>query len=76
MAAAGPFELIATILAMKNGQLPPTLNYEISDPACDLDYVPGKAREATVDVALTISRGLGGQNVVLVLKAVGEEDRE
>jgi 3-oxoacyl-[acyl-carrier-protein] synthase II len=75
MAAAGPLELIATTLAMKNGRIPPTLNYENPDPACDLDYVPGEAREATVDIALTISRGLGGQNVVLVLKAVGEEIR-
>jgi 3-oxoacyl-[acyl-carrier-protein] synthase II len=73
MAAAGPVELIATILAIKKGRIPPTLNYENPDPACDLDYVPGVAREATVDVALTISRGLGGQNAVLVVKAAREE---
>jgi 3-oxoacyl-[acyl-carrier-protein] synthase II len=76
MAAAGPVELIATILAMKNSRIPPTLNYENSDPACDLDYVPGKAREASLDVALTISRGLGGQNTVLVVKAAREESTE
>jgi 3-oxoacyl-[acyl-carrier-protein] synthase II len=76
MAASGAVELIATIMAMKNSQIPPTLNYECPDPACDLDYVPGKARAAKVDAAVSISRGWGGQNAALVVKAVTESDPE
>jgi 3-oxoacyl-[acyl-carrier-protein] synthase II len=67
--ASGAVELIATIMAIEKGQIPPTINYEHPDPACDLDYVPNKARAAKVEVALSISRSLGGQNVVLAVRA-------
>lgn len=67
MAAGGAVELIATVLAMNAGFLPPTINYETPDPECDLDYVPHSAREATFTAALSNSFGLGGQNASLVV---------
>ncbi|MDR1477965.1 MAG: beta-ketoacyl-[acyl-carrier-protein] synthase family protein [Planctomycetaceae bacterium] len=68
VAAAGVSELIYCILAMRDGIVPPTINYHTPDPDCDLDYVPNKARELKVDVALSNSFGFGGQNVTLVIK--------
>ncbi len=67
MAAGGALELIATILGMQNGFIPPTINYKTPDPACDLDYVPNTAREAAVYTALSNSFGLGGQNASLIV---------
>jgi len=69
VAAAGATELIACILAIKNGVVPPTINYEFPDPECDLDYVPNEAREMKVDVALSNSFGFGGQNVALLVRS-------
>ena len=66
--AAGAVELIATVLAMEHQIIPPTINYEIPDPDCDLDYVPNVARKATIDVALKNSFGFGGKNSALVIK--------
>ncbi len=66
--AAGAIEAIAAILCMTNGIIHPTINYEIPDPECDLDYVPNKARQAQVNVCLSNSFGLGGENCCLVLK--------
>ncbi len=65
--AAGSVELIATILAMEHGVLPPTINYEIPDPECDLDYVPNKARPAKIQVAMKNSFGFGGKNSILII---------
>ncbi|HCL31895.1 MAG TPA: beta-ketoacyl-[acyl-carrier-protein] synthase II, partial [Candidatus Latescibacteria bacterium] len=53
-------ESIACVLALHHGVLPPTINYETPDAACDLDYVPNSARETTIDVALNNSFGFGG----------------
>jgi 3-oxoacyl-(acyl-carrier-protein) synthase len=70
MGAAGALEAIATVLALQNGVLPPTLGLETPDPACDLDYVPLRAREAQIEVALSNSSGIGGNNASLVLGRV------
>ena len=60
--AAGAIEGMMCVLALREGKVPPTMNYEHPDPACDLDYVPNEAREAQVDVALSNAMGLGGHN--------------
>jgi len=60
--AAGAIEGMMCVLALRDGKLPPTMNYEHPDPTCDLDYVPNEAREAQVDVALSNAMGLGGHN--------------
>jgi 3-oxoacyl-[acyl-carrier-protein] synthase II len=66
--AAGAVELIATTLAIEHQVIPPTINYEIPDPECDLDYVPNVSRKATIDYALKNSFGFGGKNSALVVK--------
>jgi 3-oxoacyl-[acyl-carrier-protein] synthase II len=60
--AAGAIEGMMCVLALRDGVLPPTINYEHPDPDCDLDYVPNEARETQVDVALSNAMGLGGHN--------------
>jgi len=68
LGAAGAVELVACVLAINEGVIPPTINYEYPDPECDLDYVPNRAREARVEVALSNSFGFGGQNATLVVR--------
>jgi 3-oxoacyl-[acyl-carrier-protein] synthase II len=68
LGAAGAVEAVFAILALERGVLPPTINYETPDPACDLDYVPNEARAAQVDVALSTSFGFGGHNACLVFR--------
>jgi 3-oxoacyl-[acyl-carrier-protein] synthase II len=67
IAAAGVTEMIVCLLAIRDGVIPPTINLENPDPLCDLDYVPGQARESQLKVALNNSFGFGGQNVTLAL---------
>src|SRR3954451_5145560 len=68
--AAGAIEAILCVLALRNGILPPTINYREPDPACDLDYVPNEARKTQVDVALSNAMGLGGHNGCVLLGRV------
>jgi 3-oxoacyl-[acyl-carrier-protein] synthase II len=70
LGAAGVVEAIFSILAIRDSVLPPTINLENADPACDLDYVPGTARRAPVSVALSNSFGFGGTNGSLVFRAL------
>jgi 3-oxoacyl-[acyl-carrier-protein] synthase II len=72
MGAGGGIEAIASILAIKNGVLPPTINLDTPDPECDLDYIPHEARRAEIDVAMSNSFGFGGHNATLVF---GRHDR-
>ena len=70
MGAAGALEAIATVMALQEGVLPPTLNLEESDPALTLDYVPLKARERAIRRALSNSSGIGGNNACLALERI------
>jgi 3-oxoacyl-[acyl-carrier-protein] synthase II len=68
--AAGAIEGIMCALALRDGVLPPTINYRNPDPDCDLDYVPNEARDAKIDVALSNAMGLGGHNGCVLLGRV------
>ncbi len=68
--AAGAIEAQMAALAIHHGKLPPTINYENPDPACDLDYVPNEARDANVEIALSNAMGLGGHNACVLLGRV------
>jgi 3-oxoacyl-(acyl-carrier-protein) synthase len=70
MGASGTIEAIVCILTIRNGMIHPTINYENPEEGLDLDYVPNQARKADIDIALSNSFGLGGQNACLVLKRV------
>ena len=70
--AAGAVEAMMCVLALRDGVLPPTINYETPDPECDLDYVPNEARRAQVDVALSNAMGLGGHNACVVFGRAGD----
>ena len=70
MGASGAVELIATLMAIERGIVPPTANYRKPDPECDLDYVPNQAREMKVDAAISNSFAFGGLNAVLVVTRV------
>ena len=68
MGATGAIESIVCLLAIRDGLVPPTINYETPDPECDLDYVPNKTRPTAVNVAINNAFGFGGHNAVLVIK--------
>jgi 3-oxoacyl-[acyl-carrier-protein] synthase II len=70
LGASGAVEAIFATLAIRDGKLPPTINYEVEDPQCDLDYIPNEARDADVRVAVSNSFGFGGHNASIVLKRV------
>jgi 3-oxoacyl-[acyl-carrier-protein] synthase II len=72
LGAAGAMSALAAVLAIRDGIVPPTINYETPDPSCDLDYVPNVARTATVDAAIVNGFGFGGQNAVAVFRRFRE----
>jgi 3-oxoacyl-[acyl-carrier-protein] synthase II len=72
--AAGAVEAMMCVLALQQGILPPTINYEVPDPECDLDYVPNEARRVQVDVALSNAMGLGGHNACVLFGRTAESD--
>ncbi len=72
LGAAGGAEAVVCALAIKNGQVPPTINYREVDPDCDLDYVPNTARKADVKAAISTSLGFGGHNACIALLRVEE----
>jgi len=69
LGAAGAIESIACLLAIRDGVIPPTTNYETPDEECDLDYVPNEARSVPIKTAMTNSFGFGGHNVSLIFGA-------
>ena len=68
LGAAGAIEAAFTVLAVQDDVLPPTINYEVADPECDLDYVPNEPRQATVQTAVSNSFGFGGHNACVVFR--------
>lgn len=72
MGGAGALEAVACVKAIQEGIIPPTINQETPDPACDLDYVPNIAREKDVNIVLSNSFGFGGQNTCIVFKKFSE----
>ena len=68
LGAAGALSALTAVLALRDACIPPTINYEMPDPACDLDYVPNTARQAPVQVAIVNGFGFGGQNAVAVFR--------
>jgi 3-oxoacyl-[acyl-carrier-protein] synthase II len=68
LGAAGAVEASFTILALERGVLPPTINQEVADPECDLDYIPNEAREEQVEIGVSNSFGFGGHNAVVVFR--------
>ncbi|MCX8082183.1 MAG: beta-ketoacyl-ACP synthase II [bacterium] len=70
LGASGAVEFIASVLTIKEGIIPPTINYEFPDPECDLNYVPNKSIEKDVNIALSNSFGFGGHNITLVIKKI------
>ena len=70
LGAAGGIEAIGCILAMRDQYCPPTINLEVPDPQCDLNYVPNQGVHAKVDITMSNSFGFGGHNGVLILRRV------
>ena len=68
MGAAGALEAVATVLALRNGVVPPTANYSEPDPDCDIDYTPNEAREIPIRAAISNSFAFGGLNAVLAMR--------
>ena len=73
LGASGGIELIASVLAIQNSAVPPTINYTTPDPECDLDYVPNQCREQPVNVVMTNSFGFGGHNACLIVRRFFED---
>ncbi len=70
LGAAGGIEAVISVKTIETGEIAPTINLEVPDPDCDLDYVPNVKRSAKVDTVLTNNLGFGGQNAALVFRRV------
>jgi 3-oxoacyl-[acyl-carrier-protein] synthase II len=70
LGAAGAIEAVISLMAMRDGVLPPTINYTTPDENCDLDYVANEARKAEIDVVMSNSFGFGGTNGVVIFKKI------
>ena len=68
LGASGTVEIIASLIAMEDGFIPPTIGLEKEDAACDLDYTPKKSRNAKIKTAVSISMGFGGHIAVIALR--------
>ncbi len=68
LGAAGAIEAIFCTFALQRGVLPPTINYEVPDPECDLDYIPNEARRQDIEIAVNNSFGFGGHNACVVFR--------
>src|SRR5205823_6739259 len=71
LGASGGVEAVITAMSVSRNLIPPTINLDNPDPECDLDFVPHKARDRKVDVAMSNSFGFGGHNASLVLRKIG-----
>jgi 3-oxoacyl-(acyl-carrier-protein) synthase len=69
LAASSAMQVVASCLAIRDGIVPPTINYRVPDPACDLDYVPNSSRQVRVRNVLIHSQSIGGSHAVLILAA-------
>ena len=74
LGGSGGIEAVATMMAISNNRVPPTINLECPDPECDLDYIPNQSRELEVNVALSNSFGFGGHNVTLAFKKLQSDN--
>jgi 3-oxoacyl-[acyl-carrier-protein] synthase II len=74
LAAGGPFQVAACALSMRHQLIPPTANYEVQDPECDLDFIPNRARKARVECALINVRGIGGSASSLVVNRTHNDE--
>ncbi|OGO09813.1 MAG: hypothetical protein A3K46_04755 [Chloroflexi bacterium RBG_13_60_9] len=72
LGAAGGLEAVISVLTIRDGIIPPTINYETPDPECDLDYTPNQSRQKTVNVVMSNSFGFGGHNAALIFRRLPE----
>ena len=75
LGASGGVELVISVMALAKKVIPPTINYQTPDPACDLDYTPNEARQADVSVAMSNSFGFGGHNASLIVGRLRNNSR-
>jgi len=67
MGASGALEAMFCTLALRDGRIPPTINYEVADPECDLDYTPNESRQLKLERVMSNSFGFGGHNATIIL---------